>query len=266
MINYRKSFIAGMVAGIVLWLGLSPRIATPLYEAVLMPRYRNQDLDKMNSAEVSRVHFVARGIKLEGMLYKHPDSQKIVLYCGGRRSNFAKLALPAKALLRIGVSVFVWEPAGFGDAGSRASLHGLVAAGLSAYDVVVSLGYAEESIVLYGESLGAAVATYVTERRAASGLILQSGFSSLARLLRVFPTALYPQPRLANSASLKRGHPPLLIVHGDEDDVVNVAHAHRLATAAQGNTTLAILSGAGHYALHSRSDWFEAVSAFLRSL
>jgi hypothetical protein len=273
MINYRKRFVASLVAGIVLWLGLSPRTATPLYEAVIMPRVRSQEMNKKNSAEVSRVQFFSHGRELEGMLYKHPDSRKIVLYCGGRRSNLAKLAMPARALLKMGVSVFVFEPAGFGNADGRASLHTLVEDGLSAYDAAMSLAYAPENIVLYGESLGAAVAAYISQRRDASGLILQSGFCSLESqindmfpILRIYPTAMYPQPRLATAESLRRGHPPLLIVHGNADDVIEVAHAHRLAASARSNTTLAILAGAGHFALYSRDDWFEAVSSFLGSL
>lgn len=266
MTNYRKTFIASLVVGAGLWLGLSPRTATPVFEAVLMPRVRSLGSSETNSTDVRQIKFSSCGAELEGRLYKHAGSQKIVLYCGGRRSNFAKLASAAESLLKIGVSVFVWEPCGFGDAGGRASLHTLVEAGISAYDIVVSLGYAPENVVLHGDSLGAAVATYVSEQRAASGLILQAGFSSLKSLLRVYPSVLYPQPRLANAESLKRGHPPLLIVHGDADNIVNVRHAYRLAAAAGNNTTLAILSGAGHYDLHSRQDWSYAISRFLRSL
>lgn len=205
-------------------------------------------------------------------MYIHPDARKIVLYCGGRSSNLTKLSIPALALHKAGVSVVVVEPRGFGNAVGRASTKTLVEDYLCVYDSLLSLGYAPDDIVIYGESLGAAVAAYVSARRSASGLILQSAFSSLAReikdlfpILR-YPAAMYPQPRLAADESLKQGHPPLLIIHGDEDKVINVKHAHRLAAAAGCNTTLAILPGAGHFLVHGREDWFEAVTAFLSSL
>jgi uncharacterized protein len=274
--NYRNlkngTFVA-LVAGVLLWLGLSPRIATRLYEAVLMPRVRCERIGMVKSTAVSSVQFQSNGTELEGVLYRQPGAEKIVLFCGGRRSNLTKLAIPAEELLKTGVSVFVFEYRGFGNAVGRATLLSLLQDGLCAYDALLSLGYSAENIVIYGESLGAAVAANVSERRAASGLVLQSGFSSLERqvkdmfpILGMYPAAMYPQTRLASDQSLKRGHPPLLIIHGDRDEIINLAHAHRLAAAAGNNTTLAILAGAGHLVLQTREDWFQAVSTFLGSL
>jgi uncharacterized protein len=271
--NYRNLKNGTVAALVVLWLGLSPRIATRLYEAVLMPRVRCERIGIVKSAEVSSVQFQSNGTELEGVLYRQPGAQKIVLFCGGRRSNLTKLAIPAKELLKTGVSVFVFEYRGFGNAVGRATLTKLLQDGLCAYDALLSLGYSAENIVIYGESLGAAVAAHVSQWRAALGLVLQSGFSSLRSqikdmfpILGLYPTAMYPQTRLASDQSLKLGHPPLLIIHGDQDEVINVAHAHRLAAAAGNNTTLAILAGAGHLVLQTREDWFKAVSSFLGSL
>jgi uncharacterized protein len=266
--NIKNGTVAVLLAGVLLWLGLSPRVASRLYEAVLMPRARPEG----NFGVGSAVTLKSQGIELEGLMFINPDASKIVLYCGGRSSNLMKLSIPALALYNAGVSVVIVEPRGFGNTAGRATMKTLVEDYLYAYDSLLKLGYAADNIVIYGESLGGAIAVYVSARRPASGLILQSTFSSLDReisdlipLLR-YPAALYPQPRLEADESLKRGHPPLLIIHGDNDTVINVNHALRLAAAAGENTTLAILPRAGHFLVHGRDDWFQAVTTFLGSL
>jgi hypothetical protein len=107
--NLKNGTIAVLLAGVLLWLGLSPRIATRFYEAALMPRIRSERIGLVQSAEVSSVPFKSNGTELEGALYRQPGAEKVVLFCGGRRSNLTKLAIPAKELLKTGVSVFVFE-------------------------------------------------------------------------------------------------------------------------------------------------------------
>lgn len=142
--------------------------------------------------------------------------------------------------------------------------------GLAAYDAVADLGYEANDIIIYGESLGTAVASYVAARRPAAGLVLQSGFSSLHRLardinpiFRVYTPWMFSQLRMASDESLKRGHPPLLVMHGDNDKVISYAHSLRLAEAAGERTTLVILKGAGHFEVQERDDWHSAMRQFL---
>lgn len=214
-----------------------------------------------------------RGALLRGMIYRHPASEKIILFFAGRSSNLAKVAAPAMEMLRLGVSVFVFEYRGFGETPGRPTLKTLMDDGLAAYGEVIALGYEPKDIVLYGESLGSSVATYVAARKPASGLVLQSGFSSLERLakdlspfFRLYPSSMFAHLRLASDALLKQSHPPLLVIHGDKDDVIHMNHSLRLAAAAGESTTLVILRGAGHFLVHRRADWHEAMRSFLASL
>lgn len=226
------------------------------------------------NASVQQIIFCTEsGASLRGMVYRHATSEKIILFFAGRSSNLAKVAAPAMEMLRLGVSVFVFEYRGFGETPGRPSLKSLMADGLAAYGEVIALGYEPKNIVLYGESLGSSVATYVASRKPASGLVLQSGFSSLERLakdlspfFRLYPSSMFAHLRLASDALLKQSHPPLLVIHGDKDNVIDMDHSLRLAAAAGEATTLVILRGAGHFHVHRRGDWHEAMRSFLASL
>lgn len=273
--RHTKTAIFVAVAAVLLWLGLSPRSATWAYEHVLMPRVP-PDMRLLNAnsvAPVQLLEFSCGEHTLQGMLYKHPTSDQVILFYAGRSSNLAKIVTPARELVRLGVSVFAFEYAGFGTTAGRPSTRALLEDGLAAYAAVLNLGYKPNDIILYGESLGTAVAAYVAKQRPAAGLVLQSGFSSLERLVkeispvfRVYPSWMFSRLRLDSAHALQAGHPPLLLLHGDQDDVIGHEHSERLAAAAGERTTLVILDGAGHFHVHEREDWRNAMREFLASL
>jgi alpha-beta hydrolase superfamily lysophospholipase len=265
-----------ILTGILLWLGLSPWAARLIYTHFLMPRCRSESPRNLQPVEIMfrPVKFASGGVyTLCGHVYTSANSQKLVVYYGGRRSNQVKNLIRANALLKTGVSVFTFDYRGFGDAEGRASVSSLLEDGLAAYDAVISMGYRAEQIVLYGESLGAAVAAHVSSKRSSCGLVLQSGFSSLEvqikdmiPLLRIYPRFMFPDLHLSTVDSIRPNHPPLLILHGDNDSVVDKKHSEWLAKAAGPDTRLVVLPGATHKDVHSRKDWFQAVSDFFVSL
>ncbi len=271
-----KTTFLALLIGFLFWLGLSPQVAHKIYEMVLMPRLRSDDPISISAAECCVRPFTfqsSKGRVLQGRHYVHPTSKKLVVYYGGRRSNFARNSQRAIALLKIGVSGVIFEYQGFGETPGRASSNSIVQDGLAAYDAAIALGFSPENIVLYGESLGVAVASYVGSQRKAAAMILQSGFGSLevqikdmVPLLRIYPSFMFSDQKLSSVKNISTGHPPLLILHGDRDPIVRDKHAKWLASVAGSDTTLVILNGATHGEIYERQDWFNAVGEFLAAL
>src|SRR5262249_30257847 len=118
------------------------------------------------------------------------------------------------------------------------------------------MGYTADQIVLYGVSLGAAVATYVSTKREAAGLILQSGFSSLRKIagetvpfLKTYPSWLFPSPSLNTAEILAKPHVPLLLLHGGEDSVVSIEHYKEIYKRAAGPKYGVVCRHSGHAAI-----------------
>jgi pimeloyl-ACP methyl ester carboxylesterase len=104
-------------------------------------------------------------------------------------------------------------------------------------------------MVLIGNSLGSGVATELATRHSVRGLVLVSGFSSLADVaalhVRLFPVRLLLRDRYNNQAKLPRVRAPVLILHGAKDSLIPAAQGVELAKAANG-ASLAIVPDAGH--------------------
>ena len=90
-----------------------------------------------------------------------------------------------------------------------------------------------EKIVAYGRSLGGGAACALASERSVAALVLESTFTSVRPLARGFglPGFLVRDP--FDNLEVLRGYPgPVLIVHGERDEIIPVAHASALHAAA----------------------------------
>jgi len=140
---------------------------------------------------------------------------------------------------RWGVSVMLVEYPGYGRSDGAPSQQSITEGMLAAYDWARQHANVDGSrIIPYGRSLGGGAAAIVSIERPVPALILESSFSSVAAFAAGFgaPRFLVRDPFDSVSA-LKSFKGPILILHGDRDDIVPPHHARALASAA-GNATL----------------------------
>jgi len=135
---------------------------------------------------------------------------------------------------RLEVGVFLLEYPGYGDSTGRPSEKSLLAAGDAALTATRTLA-PDRHLVLFGRSLGSAVASHLAAQEPIDGLIVESGFTTLADLARAvgFPFARPLLPyRFAAIESMSRVSAPVLVVHGDRDEIVPYAMGKELYAAA----------------------------------
>ncbi len=166
------------------------------------------------------------------------------------------------ALREVGVAVLVVEYPGYGEAPGAPSQASLTAAALAAYDWVQARSDIDPSrIVAYGRSLGGGVATRLATRRHVAAVILESTFTSLRAFAKRFlaPGFLVRDP-FDSLRELRAYHGPLLVLHGERDEIAPFAHGRALAAAVPGAQFVVMPCGHNDCA----PPWPE-VLAFLRS-
>ena len=150
-----------------------------------------------------------------------------------------------------GARVLLAEYSGYGGNGGSPSEREAVADGLAAFDHLRAAGVPAGRIVLYGESLGGAVALAVAAERECAGVVLQSSFSSTASMaLRLYPwmplAALLSRGSFPSVDRIAGLRAPVLVAHGARDSIVPPAEGRRLHAAAPPGAELLVVPGADH--------------------
>jgi fermentation-respiration switch protein FrsA (DUF1100 family) len=165
--------------------------------------------------------------------------------------------------------VLLFDYRGFGRSSGRPSLRGAVADGVAAARHHERIRPAHLPSVLYGYSLGGAVAAQVTRRHRFDALILQSTFSSLSGLARVLyprlPMHLVAGSLLDTARVVRHLEVPLLVLHGTEDEAIPCRMAEELFVACPAPKRIRRVEGALHKDLFTRDPLGlrREISAFL---
>jgi hypothetical protein len=203
----------------------------------------------------------ADGERLNAWFFPREAARGAVLVCHGNAGSIEHRLDHARAFLEMGWAVLLFDYRGYGASTGTPSEAGTYADAEAAYDLLLrDEGFVPDRIVLYGESLGVAVALELALRRACAGLIAESGFTSLpdmaAEVYPFLPARWLARIRYDNRAKIARLTAPLLLLHSPEDEIVPVAHAHALFAAAHEPKRLLLTSG-GHNSggFLQRSEW-----------
>ncbi len=164
-------------------------------------------------------------VKLHGWFVPCEDSGKAVLILHGNGGNIGDRISYLKIFHDLGVNVFIIDYRGYGKSEGEPFEDGLYRDARAAYDWWA--GERQQSggnLILFGESLGGAVAVQLASKVNPSGLILQSTFTSARAMAKtMFPIGLL-QPLVNvhfNSVdAITRITCPKLFIHGDRDETV----------------------------------------------
>lgn len=184
---------------------------------------------------------------------------------GGDRSMRAPLAA---GLHRMGLSVLLVDYRGYGGNPGKPTEEGLATDARAAHDWLT--GQPEVGRIVYlGESLGAAVAVALAVERPPAALILRSPFTSLADVAGEhypwLPVGRLLMDRYPSLQRIPELQAPLLVIAGDDDDIVPWALSRRLYEAAPEPKEFLTVRGAGHNdpALSDGPEMMSTVERFL---
>ena len=195
-----------------------------------------------------------------------------MLLCHGNAGNVGDRVMHASLLTAVGFDVLLFDYRGYGRSSGSVSEAGIYRDAHAAHACLVRQPGVDSARVLYlGESLGGAVALELALAHAPSGLVLLSTFTSVRDMARVhyplIPAALVPDayPSLRRIRHLRA---PLLMIHGERDEIVPPSQANALFDAAPEPKRMHTMPGVGHNDLiaHAGATFAEAVAAWASEL
>ncbi len=201
----------------------------------------------------------ADGTELIAWVVAPEPGRATVLYFMGNAGSLPAHAPLMAELARHGLGIAALNYRGAGGAPGRPSEEALVADALSLYDKlgeVVGEAVPPERRVIYGTSLGAALAVQLAARREGAAVVLEAPFRRLCEVAGyhypIFPVCLLLPYEHWNSARLiGRIDAPLLILHGEEDAIVPLAQGKALFAEAAEPKRFVAYPGVGHNDLHA---------------
>jgi hypothetical protein len=256
---------------LLLWFAESRLIYFPGAERSLTPPAAALQLP------VERAQFTAEdGVKLVGWVMPAADTASAfwLLVCHGNAGNLSQFDRPAHyaALRQLGVNLFAFDYRGYGESGGSPSEHGLYRDADASYRYLrEELGIPPERIILFGHSLGSAVAIDLASRTPVAGLIVEGGLISVVQrgqeLYPFIPVRWIARTRFSSIEKIPQVAAPKLFLHAVADEVIPLGHGRRLFQAAADPKTLVELAGthSDAFAVDS-ARYFGSIAEFLAAL
>jgi fermentation-respiration switch protein FrsA (DUF1100 family) len=211
----------------------------------------------------------ADGVRLHGWLIAG-RTPTTLLYSHGNGGNIGDRVSIARLLVdQLGVGVFMYDYRGYGRSEGAPSEAGLVSDALGARAALLREGVRAEHVLYFGRSLGSAVTVDLALAHPPRGVVLESPFTSVRAMANgLLPGAGYLfRTRWDSLAKIGGLRAPLLVIHGESDEVVPFAQGRALFEAAPEPKTFVALRGSRHYDLEAAwSDYWAAWRRFLASL
>lgn len=177
------------------------------------------------------------GITIHGWFAPADSAFATLIISHGNAGNISHRIPLIRRLQQAGFNVLMYDYRGYGRSQGSPYEGGVYNDGRAAFDYALTLPGADPArIILWGTSLGGAVAVDVATYRKAAGLILESTFSSardVAQTIYPFLPMRFILRSQFNSAEKIRGvHIPLLFIHGTMDGIIPIGLGKKLFQAA----------------------------------
>lgn len=223
---------------------------------------------------IEDIHFVAvDGVKLHGWYCPVESPRAVVLMSHGNAGNITHRAETIGLWQRyLNVSFCIYDYRGYGRSEGSPNELGVYADERAAYQWLTDeKRVAPSDIVLYGESIGAAVALELAMNVPIGALILESPFTSAVemgeRTMPWIPVRRLMRNRFESIDKIANYHGPLLVTHGTRDSIVPFEMGERLFKVANEPKRFYAVRGADHNDVPfvGGSRYFQAIDDFLAS-
>jgi fermentation-respiration switch protein FrsA (DUF1100 family) len=211
------------------------------------------------------------GNMLQGWFVPVPDATGTVLFLHGNAGNISHRMEYLSMFHRLGYNTFIFDYRGYGNSSGTPSEQGTYLDAQAAWHYLTeNRNIPSDRIILFGESLGGAIAAWLAAREKPAVLVLASAFTSVpdmaAKLYPFLPVRLLSRFEYDTLKSLKSVSCPVFITHSPDDEIVPFAQGQALYEAApEPKRFLELQGGHNDGFIFMRKEWADALDQFVRA-
>ena len=209
------------------------------------------------------------GIRLHAWFVAADAPRGTLLFSHGNAGNISHRLDSISLFHSLGLDILIFDYRGFGESEGKPSEKGTYLDVKAAWDYLLEERMiSPEEIIIFGRSLGAAIAVDLASQHPSAGVILESAFTSVpdmaASLYPWLPVRLLSRYRYNSLDMIARITSPLLVVHSREDDIIPFAHGEKLFAHANEPKQFLELRGGHNDGYHaSRKSYMKSMQQFV---
>ena len=206
------------------------------------------------------------GTLLNSLLFKSDSIKGLVFYLHGNAGSLNNWADVAKRYTDLHYDLFILDYPGYGKSNGFIKSEAQLFTDIQAAYAEMKKKYKEERIVVLGYSIGTGLAAKVASTNHPRLLILQAPYYSLTDMMRntypIIPTFLLKY-KFKTNENLKNCRMPVVIFHGDKDEVIYYGSSLKLKEEMKTGDTMITLLGQGHNGMTDNPEYIAALKIFL---
>lgn len=234
---------------------------------IYFPNRHTPDLKTHHAQDMTVVSLTTTdGLILKSWYKPALHNQPTILYLHGNAGHIGYRMPLVRQFIKAGIGVFLLEYRGYGGNRGSPNEQGLYEDGQTALRFLEQQGIKPEKIVLYGESLGAGVATKLGSEHPACAIILQSPFTSLINVAHYHYPWMFMKPwdHFNSLERIKTIQAPLLVLHGKQDQIVPYTDGLALFNAANDPKKMLSFDQQDHNTLWNAKNFSTKIIQFIQ--
>jgi len=210
-------------------------------------------------------------IRLHSWFISDDKAGFTIIFCHGNAGNISHRLEKITLFHNMGLNVFIFDYRGYGKSEGTPSESGLYKDVDAAYKYLTEeQGISGDNIILYGESIGGAVAINLAAKSDVGALITEETFTStkdMARIYYPFMPHFIISSKLDSVSKIKNIKSPKLIIHSVDDEIVPFRLGEKLFDAAGPPKKFLKIRGSHNTCfLDSKEQFTEGIRSFLREI
>jgi pimeloyl-ACP methyl ester carboxylesterase len=263
---WRRAAAAGLMLAGLAWAGVSAALWFGQERLLFKPVPLPPDASLSSDPDVTERFVDVPGARLSVLELRRPDPAGVVFFLHGNSANLKEWFIDGSPYRRANLDLVMMDYRGFGKSTGRITSEAQLHADVEAVWQAVAPRYAGKRVIAYGRSLGTGLAAAWAARHQPDLTILVSPYVSMRQLAALHypwvPGALV-RYALRTDEAVAQLHKPILLVHGDRDALIPLAHSRQLAARAP-QARLIVIPGAAHADVHRFDDYRAAIAQALR--